>query len=68
MGFLQMGLGSLSSATVSYFNHGRLSPVPMVSIMMISGILALIYLLINSARINKKDFTEPVLDVETQAH
>jgi DHA1 family bicyclomycin/chloramphenicol resistance-like MFS transporter len=62
MGFLQMGLGSLSSATVSYFNKGRLSPVPMVSIMMVCGILAMVYLLINNRRIGKMELTKPVFD------
>ncbi|MBW4891364.1 multidrug effflux MFS transporter [Mucilaginibacter sp. HMF5004] len=69
MGFLQMGLGALSAAIVSHFNEGRLSPIPMVAIMMISGVMALIFLFVTNNFVSKKEFTEPVLDdAETSMH
>jgi len=68
LGFLQMGLGSVSSATVSYFNEGRLSPIPMVTVMMVWTILALIFLLVNSGRLRKQELAEPVFDAEGTMH
>ena len=62
MGFLQLGIGSLSSAIVSFLNEGRLSPIPMTGVMTTFTILGLIYLHVSSKNISKQEFTEPAMD------
>ena len=61
MGFLQLGIGSLSSAIVSFLNEGRLSPIPMTGVMTTFTILGLIYLHVSSKNISKQEFTEPAM-------
>jgi DHA1 family bicyclomycin/chloramphenicol resistance-like MFS transporter len=68
MGFLQLGIGALASAIVSHFNEGRLSPIPMITVMMVFTVAGLAYLFISSNTITKTDFAEPVIDVENQVH